>query len=189
MLDLQCARRSDLVVIDASMPMMGGVKLCQEIRHNDDLKNVSIVIAVDDGDEVQLQCRDARANAVIRKPVDPLELFSKISELLVIPERKDLRVLLRASIAGSDKTVSFLGMSHNISISGMLLETDHVLRQGDRFSAIINVSHREFAVECRVIRASAAGKRFRYGVQFLNLDTKTLVILDQFVKGGIAIKT
>jgi DNA-binding response OmpR family regulator len=171
------------------MPMMGGIKLCQAIRENDDLKKVSIVMAVDDGAEALVQCREARPNAIIRKPVDPLELFSKLSELLVIPERKDIRVLMRASIAASDKTVSFLGMSHNISISGMLLETDYALRQGDRFSAIITVSHREFAVECRVIRAAAAGKRFRYGVKFLNLDTKTLITLDQFVKGGIASKS
>jgi CheY-like chemotaxis protein len=185
MLNMQGVRKSDLVVIDASMPVMGGVKLCAALRGKDDLRNVSIILAVDDNVEAGLRSSEARANAVIRKPVDPIELFSRISELLIIPQRKDLRVLLRAAIDANGKPVSFLGMSLNISISGMLLETDMALRQGERFSAIITISHRECAVDCQVVRAVPAGKRFQYGVKFVNMDTKTLVILDQFVKGSI----
>ncbi len=185
MLNIQGVRKADLVVIDASMQQMGGFKLCSAIRGDDDLKKVSIILAVDDTEEERVQSRDARANAVVVKPVDPVQLFSRISELLIIPQRKDLRVLMRATIKGREKSVSFLGMSHNISISGMLLETDQVLSQGDRFSAVITVSHREIAFECLVRRVVPDEKRIQYGVQFVNPDTKALIIVDQFVKGGI----
>ncbi len=184
MLNVQGARKADLVVIDASMQLMGGFSLCSTIRGDDELKNVSIILAVESEEELA-RSRDAGANAVVLKPIDPVELFSRISELLVIPHRKDLRVLMRSTIKGRDKAVSFLGMSHNISISGMLLETDQVLSVGDRFSTVITVSHREISFECLVRRVVATEKRLQYGVQFVNPDTKALIIVDQFVKGGI----
>ncbi len=183
-LNLQGVHKADLIVVDAAMQLMGGIKLCSAIRGNSDLKSVSIIVTVDTEEE-QARSREAGANAVVLKPIDSVQLFSRISEFLIIPQRRDLRVLMRATIKGRDKAVSFLGMSHNISISGMLIETDQVLSVGDRFSAVITVSHLEIPFECLVRRVVPSAPRLQYGVQFVNPDTKALIIVDQFVKGGI----
>jgi len=184
-LNIQGVRKTDMIITEDALPIMGGAGLCSEIRKNPELKNVSIILVCDAAEASLAQCREAGANAVLSRPVDPLQLFSKISELLVIPQRKDLRVLLSASFAGREGKVSFFGMTHNISISGMLLETDRVLRPGDRFGCTVTVSHREIVVECEVMRSVKTKGRFMYGVKFLNLGTKSLIIIDQFVKGGI----
>src|SRR3972149_2379500 len=87
-------RKAHLIIADLSLPLMGGVKLCSAIRSDAGLKNVSIIMAWDNAEAAFSACREAGANDVIARPIDPIQLFTKISELLVIPQRKDLRVLL-----------------------------------------------------------------------------------------------
>jgi c-di-GMP-binding flagellar brake protein YcgR len=131
-------------------------------------------------------CREAGANAVIARPLDPFELFSKISELIIVPQRKDMRVLLRVSVSGGARDASFIATSYNISISGMLMETKHELRQDDRLTCTFSIAHTEVTVLCAVMRIDRSESgRYRYGVKFLNLDTKSIVIFENYVKSRI----
>ncbi len=184
-LTVQGVRKADLIITEATLPLMGGARLCSEIRNNDGLKNVSIIMACDGTEESLAQCRAARANAVIKKPVDPIQLFSKVSDLIMIPQRKELRIPFRAAVKNEGKQAPFPGVSLNISISGMLVETDRALEQGERFVGTIAVGHREMVIECAVVRGAAVGGVYQCGVKFLNLDTKSLFIIDQLVKGSI----
>jgi hypothetical protein len=111
-------------------------------------------------------------------------LLWQASQQLVIPVRKDMRVLLRASIKnGIEENTSFFARSHNISLSGMLLETERVLNAGDRLTCSFNIAHSEITLTCTVERIEAtASKRNLYGVRFMNCDTKALIIIENFVK-------
>jgi len=184
-LSMQSVRKADMIITEADLPVMGGVRLCEEIRKDRELKSVSLIMVCDGTEASRALCRKAHPNAVLSKPLDPIQLYSTISELLIIPQRKDLRVLLRASLSSKEGEASFFGMTHNISLSGMLLETDRVLRPGEQFACTIKVGHREIGVRCEVVRLIMVKGRFRYGVKFLNPDTKSLIIIEQFVKGGI----
>jgi response regulator RpfG family c-di-GMP phosphodiesterase len=181
-LNIHGARKADLIITEASLPLMGAATLCATIRRDALLRNVSIVVICDTIEECN-QWREAGANAAISRPIESVQLFSKISELLVIPQRKDLRVPLTASVKSSDKKSSFSADSQNISMSGMLLETDRVLEMGNRLTCTFNIGHSELIMECLVTRADGAGSgKQRYGVTFLNCDTKSLIIIDHFIK-------
>lgn len=182
-LDLHRTIKADLIITEFSVPVMGGVRLCSSIRSEPGLKDVSLIVYCDDNRECQAACRDAGANAVIQKPVDAFDLFSKLSELIMIPQRKDMRVLLHVSVAGRQQETTFIATSYNISISGMLLETRRELNKGDKLLCSFNILHREVNAQCLIMRVdrTAAG-RFRYGVTFLGLDTKTIVLIEQYVK-------
>jgi DNA-binding response OmpR family regulator len=184
-LNIHGVRKADLIITESTLPLMGGAKLCAEIRKNDDLKNVSIIMACDGTEESMAQCREARANAVVQKPVDPIQLFSKVSELIMIPQRKELRIPFRAIIRSEGEQAPFSGTSHNISISGVLFKTDRELKKGERFVGTIAIDHRGMAIECAVVRVAAVGGIYQCGVKFLNLDTKSLIIIEQLVKGSI----
>ncbi len=185
-LSLHRASKADLIVTDIALPVMGGVRLGSLIRGNADLKDVSLIVVCDPTETSQAQSRQAGANAVMARPVAPFELFSRISELLVIPLRKDLRALLRVSVSRGEATTSFLGVSRNLSISGMLLEAEPELQKGERLAFTADIGNREIAVEGEVIRVeTAAPGKFHYGVKFSNLDMKSLVLIEQFVKGRI----
>ncbi len=184
-LSIQEVRRADLIITESTLPLMGGVKLCAAIRGNPGLKNVSIIMTCDGTEESRAQCREAQANAVITKPIDVIQLFSKVSELIMIPQRKELRMPLRATVQGDAENKPFTGISHNISISGMLIETNRMLKVGERFTGTVAVGQRELVIDCEVMRVVPSAGRYRLGVKFLNPDTKSLIIIEQLVKGGI----
>jgi DNA-binding response OmpR family regulator len=182
-LNLHGVKRADLIITDAALPLMGGAKLCSLIRSDTELKPVSIILVCGESEISLSECRKAGANAVIRKPVDPGELLWKASELLVVPQRKDMRAQLRVSIKGLEGDTPFFAQSQNISISGMLLETDHVLKLDERMICAFYISHSEITVSCRVKRVEETmSARHRYGVKFIDCDTKSLVIIEHFVK-------
>ena len=165
---------------------MGGIRLCSSIRSEPGLKDVSLIIYSDDNRVHQDACRDAGANAVLQKPVDAFDLFSKISELIVIPQRKDMRVLLRISVAGRQQDASFVAASYNISISGILLETKRELSEGEKLVCSFNIAHAEVNAQCTIVRVDRADAgRFRYGAKFLGLDTKSIVVIEHYVKNRI----
>ncbi len=182
-LNLHAVRRADLIITDANLPLMGGAKLCSLIRSKAELKYVSIILVCGETETALSECREASANVVMRKPVDPGALLWKASELLIVPQRKDMRVLLRASIKGLEGDTPFFAQSQNISISGMLLETDHVLKPGERMTCAFNIEHSEITVTCMVARVEeTTSGRHRYGVRFMNCDTKALILIEHFVK-------
>lgn len=187
-LNVHGVRKADIIITDIALPLMGGIKLCSAIRSDESLKHVSIIMLCDDTEASLAQCREAGANAVIPKPVNPVQLFSKMSELLVIPHRQDIRSPLHVSVNGREGNNSFLGVSLNISISGLLLETEQPLTKGDRVACSVAIGGREIVAECVVIREDKAASekfRYRYGVKFMNLDMKSLLIIEQFVKGRV----
>lgn len=182
-MNLHGAKNADLIITDQALPLMGALKLCAAIRRDDQLKKVSIIVTGDNSGESGVPCLAAGANAFIPAPVDPVALFSTVSELLLVPQRKDMRVLLRASVKGHEGDASFFAASQNISISGMMLETDRSLVPGDRLTCAFNIAHSEIRVSCMIMRADQISSgRHRYGVNFLNLDTKSLIIIENYVK-------
>ncbi len=186
-MDLHRQIKADLIITEFSFPVMGGVRLCSSIRSDSGLKDVSLIIYCDDNRVYQAACRDAGANAVIQKPVDAFDLFSKISELIVIPQRKDMRVLLRISVAGRQQDASFIATSYNISISGMLLETRRELNKGDKLACSFNIAHAEVKAQCLIVRVDRTDAgRFHYGAKFLGLDAKSIVVIEQYVKSRIS---
>jgi CheY-like chemotaxis protein len=185
-LDLHRKIKADLIITESTLPVMGGVQLSSSIRSEPGLKDVSLIVYCDDNRVYQAACRDAGANAVLSKPVDPFDLFSRVSELIIIPQRKDMRVLLRVSVAGRKESAPFIATSHNISISGMLLETKRELNKGDKIACSFNVAHSEVNAQCLVTRVDRTDAgRFRYGAKFLGLDTKTIIVIEQYVKSRV----
>jgi CheY-like chemotaxis protein len=182
-LELHRQIKADLIIAEFSLPVMGGIRLCSSVRSEPGLKDVSIILYCDDNRVYQAACRDAGANAVIQKPVDSFDLFSKLSELIIIPERKDMRVLLQISVAGRQQESTFIATSYNISISGMLLETRRQLNMGDKLICSFNILRAEVNAQCLIMRVDRTDTgHFRYGAKFLGLDTKSIVVIEQYVK-------
>jgi CheY-like chemotaxis protein len=185
-LNLHGVHNADIIIMDADLPLMGGLELCSKIRSDERLKDVSIVL-ICEGDEPSLaRCRNAQANVVLPRPLDPGQLAWKVSELLLAPQRQDMRTLLHVSVKGEGKNSNFLGVSHNISISGMLLETDRGMKAGDRMTFAFQLGPRQILAEAEVMRViKFSSGRFSYGVRFVNLDMKHIILIEQFIKGRV----
>ena len=182
-LNLHGVKEADLIITDDSLPLMGGVKLCSLLRSDAYLRDVSIIMVCENSEESVSRCREAGANVIFRKPLDPGALLWKASELLLVPQRKDMRVLLRVSVKGMEGDTPFFAQSQDISISGMLLETDRALKKGDQLTCAFNIAHSEVTVAGVIERVDPLmSGRFRCGLKFTNCNTKSLVIIEHFVK-------
>ncbi len=182
-LELHRQFQADIIIIDYAIPAMGGVKLSSTIRSDVILRDVSIIILCDPPGPTAAESQNAGANAILLTPLDCSELFSKVSHLLMVQDRMSVRVPLRISVDGEDEKAAFVGMSLNISVSGMLLESGRVLQRGDRLQCAFTLQSRAVKVDCIVVRAfqTLAGS-IKYGVKFLNLDAKTFVLLEHLIK-------
>src|SRR5512139_559172 len=173
-LSLHRQKGADLIITDNELPSMGGARLCTIIRTDAVLKGVSIIMICDPDPASLALCRDAGANAVLPKPLDPAELFARVAELIVVPQRKEMRVLLQVSVDGGSLGAPFFASSENISISGMMIETAHRFSAGDRLQCSFYIGHNQIKAEAMVMRAESGSGRNRYGVRFMNIDTKSL---------------
>lgn len=183
---LHRANRVNLIITADDLPVMGWRKMCAAIRNEDALKYVSIIMACKADEAVAAEYLQAGVNAVLKEPIDAAGLFSRIAELLIIPQRQAIRSLLRVAVAGKGKKEVFPAVSQNISISGILLETEMKLSPGDRLNCSFSIGSREISSDVIVMRAiQIEPGKYRYGVKFSNIDTKSLIIIEQFVSGHI----
>lgn len=72
------ARRPDLILLDLNLPGKDGREVLSEIKNDEDLKRIPVVIlTVSKDDEDILRAYDLHANCYITKPID-LDQFLKV---------------------------------------------------------------------------------------------------------------
>jgi two-component system KDP operon response regulator KdpE len=79
-LDVLTKHRFDLVLLDISMPGMGGLETCRAIRETSEIS--VIVLSVKDRDIDKIEALDAGADDYITKPFSAIELSARIRAAL-----------------------------------------------------------------------------------------------------------
>lgn len=172
----------NLIILDLTMPDIDGDKLCAMIRKDDLLKSVSILIACPSEDDAIDRCVSCGVNALITKPIYHKELLSKASELLDIPERESLRILMNISVEGKFRD-TFFCTSKDVSTTGMLLETNKALKKGDRITFSIFLRLNRMTVDGEIVRVIYLGpNHYRYGLKFMNMDQRSRELIEEYIK-------
>ncbi len=179
--------RVDLIVAELDMPQIGGDKLCSVIRTEKEFKNTSILLTCRNTPEDLERVAQSGANAWLTKPIDPALFLEKIGQLLTVSVRKDYRVLLKAKVTGEIGSTPFFCTSYNISISGILIETDKVLNKGDRITCTFFLpGSRQIVVDGETIRSLTMSENcFHYGIRFVDLDREAGAEIERFVASFI----
>ncbi|MDB5104614.1 MAG: response regulator receiver protein [Fibrobacteres bacterium] len=82
---LEVLRREwvDLVLADINMPVMGGVRMVEEMKADPALNGIPVVIVSTEGSATRLQAlKDQGVSAFLRKPFQPEELKRTVETLL-----------------------------------------------------------------------------------------------------------
>jgi len=178
--------RVHLIITQLDMPGMASEKFCSLVREDPELRAVPIIlICTNNSPEIELSSR-CRANTVILRPINPALILAKAQELLDITWRENYRVLISLSVDGNTKDMPFFCRSQNISTSGMLIETDKTIPQGDRVicsfflpdSIRIQVTGEVVRIPHQTIGATIS----QYGVKFSNLTPEARQALEDFVE-------
>jgi CheY-like chemotaxis protein len=186
-IDIHKKEMVDLILCDLYMPGMTGKEVCKIIRHDSSLKKVSIIIITTSAKDFD-ECLAAGANDVLLKPINPSEFMQKVGKYINIPVRRDIRILARIGVEGVKGTPSesFLGNTVNISVSGVLVETGHVISLGELVSCSFFVPGKTtpITVSGEVVRkadSKGAGMHY-YGIKFVNIREEDKVVIGDYIK-------
>ena len=98
-------------------------------------------------------------------------------------KRGCLRGLIKVALKGIFERDFFFSTALNISASGILIETDKILAQGDRIVCSF-ILQRKIEVTGEVVRAiRKAPDVYHYGVRFLNPTANAKAQIEEFVNG------
>jgi DNA-binding response OmpR family regulator len=177
--------KADLIILHLDMGGTGTEKICSFLRKDEGLRRVSILIICNDTKTDIERVQKCKANSYLTKPVRHEQLMQKVSQLLAIPDRQDYRVLLKVKVNGKSSSVPFFCYSYNISVSGMLIETEKILNKGDIIACSFFLPGADqIYSEAEVMRTvRAENGSFQYGIRYINLGPGYKASIERFIKG------
>lgn len=183
-LGLISACRPSLAIFTTKLVDIDAPLFCRTVRDDDATKGTSLLLVADENEtDMADLCLAAGCNDVVQRPIDETELDEKISRLTSIPVRKELRTLVKLELKIEKDEEVLLGHSLNVSRSGMLVQTSHVL--GPEASCVLKfyLQHdpEPMSVESRVVRAEFTGGAPRYGMRFLKMAGSHKDRLERFL--------
>ena len=177
----------DIIILDLEMPGMPGDEVCKAIRTDDELKKVSIIMAtLYSGAEEDERCRLAGANSCIKKPINKEELAAKMADLLGVPARQAIRILVKVKVEGKVGSDFFIANTVDVSVTGLLFECDHELGAGDTVEASFflpgNGGYNRVIAKSQLMRSVPSdGPLKRYGVKFTEFKEGTPEQISEFI--------
>ena len=186
MLAVHRAENVDLIISQLDMPGMENDRLYAAIRKDNILRKVSLIMLCNGKPGDRERAELCTANTVMTHPVDSALLLKKAQDLLDVSWRESYRVLLSVNITGTSKENAFFCRSENISTTGLLVETDRALKEGDRVvCSFFLPGARQIVAPGEIVRsidsAQNAGQR-RYGVKFGRLTPEARSAIEAFVE-------
>jgi DNA-binding response OmpR family regulator len=186
LLSVHRSEKVDMIISWLDAPGMKLEDLFIEIRKDDDLRKVSLIMICHDKPVDMARAERCSPNVTLTLPVDTRLLLEKAQHLLNIPARESYRVLLSVNINGSSKDQAFFCRSENISATGLLLETDRTIQEGDRLTCSFFLPEsQQITVPAEVVRkivqADKSGAK-RYGVRFEKMNVETRNAIESFVQ-------
>jgi DNA-binding response OmpR family regulator len=179
------ADRVDLIMSTLDLPGMPTAELCSRIREDARLRPARIIITCADTPDAIKRCSKCSSDAVLLEPVPPVLLVAKAQQLLFIATRETLRVALDSAVDGHAGDGPFYCRTRNVSVSGMLIETDKRLAAGTRFSCrfYLPVAQSVEAVGriVRIIEQTPATDAYQYGLMFTEIAPEARLLIAHYV--------
>lgn len=175
--------RVNLIVADIDLQDIPGDALCAKIREDSESRAVSFILVCHDNPEELARGADCGANVCIKKPFSAKAILDHVEKLLAISVRRGYRVLLRAKVKGALDDAVFFCTSQNISVSGILIETDRPLAVGEQLicSFFLPGSAR-IRTEGEVARVEvAADGKHHCGIRFIAIDAEFRKAIETFI--------
>jgi CheY-like chemotaxis protein len=184
-LALHLENNMDLIVADLDLPDMGGDTMCSRIREKEEVFRRVYIALICSGTRAEMgRCGRCGANSFLERPVDPGNLRERICRILESPERRATRVLAKVTVQGVIKNEPFFCSSRNISVTGILLETDRALARGDLISCSFFLPESErVETEARVVRVSRGEESiYLCGAEFVDMGPEQKAAIGAFVE-------
>jgi len=185
-LDIHRTEKADLIIADLDAHVMRGELLCATIRESQCLHRVSLIIIHSGAASDVLRTSHCRANAFIAQSAAPAMLLDTVHQLMSIPVRKTYRAPIGVRVQCDSGIKHSMGYSENISITGMLFDSEETLLKGEMISCwfvLPDSTHvRTDAEIVRVADKATEHDTNQYGIRFLDLAAGCRTAIDAYVR-------
>jgi hypothetical protein len=194
-LKIHFAEHANLIISELDMPGMASELLYSTIRKNTELQRVAVLMICPNNIKSIERCSRCMADAAIPQ-MNPALILAKAQHLLNLSLRDTFRVPIsikgKASVHGNPVDTALICSSHDISSTGVLLETEEILAPGDQvvYSFFLPDGTR-FQVDGEIVRTVYPAPRSvasQYGVRFLNLNAEARQALETFIKNFVPLQ-
>lgn len=162
-LKLHAEHHFDLIICDFELEDMGGCTLCSLVRKEKQSQYVPIIITCHNLPGSIKRARLNNASAILLKPIDPIQFLETIGKFVDLNLVRSKRVMLKVYVTSKKQNLEFHCVSHDISNTGMLLESEQQLALGSRITCQFTLPG-----ACR-IEAEGEVTRCTKGAEFTNL--------------------
>lgn len=74
----------DLVIVDINMPVMNGEEMIDQMKLNDEMKDIPVIVISTEGSEIRLERLRKKSSAFIHKPFAPETIRDTIKGIMKI---------------------------------------------------------------------------------------------------------
>ncbi len=179
----------DLIILDYEMPEMSGVEVCKRLKKDPQTSHIPVImLSIHDDEEIVKECREAGAEAYVRKSDGREALLENVAKVLGVPRRRHVRVPCLFTVGIVEEGRLYSGVVENISASGMFLTANRRFSAGMalRLRFELPMVDQEIRILGEVVRAVDFGENSHgFGIQFLNTDPQSRKALEQFLEASI----
>jgi DNA-binding response OmpR family regulator len=184
-LEIHRAEKADIIIADLDADILKGELFCSTIREDEELCRVSLIITYSGNPNIQ-RISSCRANAFIKKSADPALLIEKARQLMSIPVREAYRTPIGITVNCDSTGGPSLGYSENISVTGMLIDTEKTFSKGEiLLCSFVLPDSTHVRTKAEIVRISARATEHdanQYGIRFLDLDAACRTAIADYVR-------
>lgn len=175
--------KADLIVTNLDSSNMSGETLCSIIRNNKELSKVSIIILCSNTKTHHQRCLKCQANVFLTYPINNAILLQEMHQLLNIAQRKTLRIPINLKIEGNFRKKLILAYTENISASGMLINTDFLLSEGDEILCNFTLpDSKKISARAEIVRVLEKKEKDNtnfYGIKFIDISNEDFETIEK----------
>lgn len=183
-LSLHLKYKADMIIADLDVEVSGGDGLANKLKENEEMRKGVYIILICNGRKADLErCGKSGVNSYVKRPVIPNDLLQRIRSVATTQYTRATRVLVKVDVKSLYHNESFFCTSKNLSISGILLESDKIMAKGDEISLSFFLPDEErVGTTGKVMRIARGGEsRYVYGVEFVSMEDEHRAIIEKFV--------
>ena len=173
----------DLIFSDFKLKDMGGCKFCSLVREKESSHHVAIVLTCHDFPGRKDKVEMSGANIILDKRAEPIKMMETIGSFIGLHLVRSKRVVLEVGVFGKTGDVEFFCSSHDISNTGILIETEHQLDIGSRITfqfTLPDFCHIKTKGEVSRCMTALNG-HFLYGVKFVSMPLSNRKAIDDYI--------
>ncbi|NVN97831.1 MAG: response regulator [Geobacteraceae bacterium] len=177
----------ELLFIDTKIDEETGETFCSRIRNCQSKTKPVIILVCNDSEEEFARLKGSGADAIIARPIKPLQLIKTVGQFLSVQLVRSRRVSLRVKVISKKDEVEFFCISHNISLTGMLIETEFSLDVGSVIICQFSIpGSLDVETEGEIVRsARTMDGAHLYGIHFTTLSRNFRHEIDQYIASVI----